>query len=69
LCSGDGVWEKIFRREVETPVTPELEVLAEREGWKRLFYTNKLQLQVTCLTFNYAITILVLTVVLFGYEQ
>ncbi|XP_052784376.1 F-box only protein 36-like isoform X2 [Mya arenaria] len=46
LCNCDAVWEKIFRREVETPITPELEALAEKEGWKRLFYTNKLQLQV-----------------------
>ncbi|WAR27668.1 FBX36-like protein [Mya arenaria] len=45
LCNCDAVWEKIFRREVETPITPELEALAEKEGWKRLFYTNKLQLQ------------------------
>ncbi|KAH3806044.1 F-box only protein 36-like isoform X2 [Dreissena polymorpha] len=45
LCNSNTVWEKIFRREVETPVTPELEALAEKEGWKRLFYTNKLQLQ------------------------
>ncbi|XP_060568592.1 F-box only protein 36-like isoform X2 [Ruditapes philippinarum] len=46
LCNEDDVWEKIFRRTVETPVTSELETLAEKEGWKRLFYTNKLQLQV-----------------------
>ena len=46
LCNSNTVWEKIFRREVETPVTPELEALAEKEGWKQLFYTNKLQLQV-----------------------
>ncbi|KAL4220709.1 F-box protein 36b [Mactra antiquata] len=45
LCCDNDIWEGIFRREVETPVTPELEALAEREGWKRLFYTNKLQLQ------------------------
>ncbi|CAH1781423.1 unnamed protein product, partial [Owenia fusiformis] len=46
LCSSNELWEKIYIDSSETPVTDELRDLAEKEGWKKLFFTNKLQLQV-----------------------
>ncbi|XP_064615864.1 F-box only protein 36-like [Liolophura sinensis] len=45
LCKSDGVWEQIYRLYSETPVTKDLQNLAAEEGWKQLFFTNKLQLQ------------------------
>lgn len=45
ICNSCNVWEKIYRRCSETPITPELEQLAKEKSWKRLFFTNKLQLQ------------------------
>ncbi|XP_060071254.1 F-box only protein 36-like [Ylistrum balloti] len=46
LCNSCEVWKKIYHRCSETPITPELENLAKEKSWKRLFFTNKLQLQV-----------------------
>ncbi|XP_041349991.1 F-box only protein 36-like [Gigantopelta aegis] len=45
LCDGDELWEKIYRMNCETPITSDLKDLAEQHTWKRLFFTNKLQLQ------------------------
>ncbi|OWF44656.1 F-box only protein 36-like [Mizuhopecten yessoensis] len=45
LCNSCEIWENIYRRYSETPITPELEELAKDKSWKRLFFTNKLQLQ------------------------
>lgn len=45
LCHSCELWERIYRRYSETPITPELEMLAAEKGWRRLFFTNKLQLQ------------------------
>ncbi|XP_069104529.1 F-box only protein 36-like [Argopecten irradians] len=46
LCNSCEVWRTIYERSSEAPITPELEMLAKDKGWKRLFFTNKLQLQV-----------------------
>ncbi|XP_074657463.1 F-box only protein 36-like isoform X2 [Tubulanus polymorphus] len=46
LCNSDDLWERIYRTNSETPITAELTSLAEEQGWKKLFFTNKLQLQV-----------------------
>ncbi|KAK3094364.1 hypothetical protein FSP39_000778 [Pinctada imbricata] len=45
LCASKDLWERIYRKYSETPITPELEMLALEKGWERLFFTNKLQLQ------------------------
>ncbi|XP_013414045.1 F-box only protein 36 [Lingula anatina] len=46
LCNSNELWEKIYRANSETPITPQLQQLANEQGWKKLFFTNKLQLQV-----------------------
>lgn len=45
VCSGDELWEKIFHAHCEN-VTDEMRAIAKEAGWKKLFFTNKLQLQV-----------------------
>lgn len=45
VCSSDELWEKIYRKHCDT-ITPEIEELAHEVGWKKTFFTNKLQLQV-----------------------
>ncbi|XP_052103743.1 F-box only protein 36-like [Mytilus californianus] len=45
LCNSCDLWEQMYRLHTETAVTPELEDLAKEKGWKKLFFTNKLQLQ------------------------
>jgi F-box protein 36 len=40
------LWEKIYSENSEMPISEELQSLAEAVGWKKLFFTNKLQLQV-----------------------
>lgn len=45
ICNSCDLWEKMYRMHTETAVTPELEELARERGWKKLFFTNKLQLQ------------------------
>ncbi|XP_028648021.1 F-box only protein 36a [Erpetoichthys calabaricus] len=44
LCSSDELWEHIVESSCDT-VTPEMRALAAEMGWKRIFFTNKLQLQ------------------------
>ncbi|KAL5004960.1 hypothetical protein ScPMuIL_018416 [Solemya velum] len=46
LCCCDELWEKVYKMNSETPITTDLEQLAKCQGWKKLFFTNKLQLQV-----------------------
>ncbi|ESO84855.1 hypothetical protein LOTGIDRAFT_131450 [Lottia gigantea] len=46
LCNSDVLWQKIYIMNSESGVTPDVESLAASIGWKKLFYTNKLQLQV-----------------------
>lgn len=45
VCSSDELWEKIYHSHCNT-VTKEIEALAREVGWKKTFFTNKLQLQV-----------------------
>ncbi|XP_048746986.1 F-box only protein 36-like [Ostrea edulis] len=45
VCDSCDLWKMIYHRYSETPITPELEQLALERGWRRLFFTNKLQLQ------------------------
>lgn len=44
VCSSDRLWERIYRAHCDT-VTDEMTSLATEVGWKKLFFTNKLQLQ------------------------
>ncbi|KAK6169469.1 hypothetical protein SNE40_020518 [Patella caerulea] len=46
LCNSDELWKKIYKANSESSITPEVVALADTIGWKKLFYTNKLQLQV-----------------------
>ena len=46
IAESDELWEMIYIDHSESPVTEELSTLAEAIGWKKLFFTNKLQLQV-----------------------
>ena len=45
VCSSDELWEKIFITHCDT-ITDETRALAKEVGWKKVFFTNKLQLQV-----------------------
>ena len=45
VCSSDELWEKIFITHCDT-ITGETRALAKEVGWKKVFFTNKLQLQV-----------------------
>ncbi|XP_060761435.1 F-box only protein 36b [Neoarius graeffei] len=44
LCSSEQFWEQTVRLHCDT-VTPGMEDLARDVGWRRVFFTNKLQLQ------------------------
>ncbi|XP_063963322.1 F-box only protein 36-like [Lytechinus pictus] len=46
LCSAEALWEQIYETHCGTAVTDEMRSLAEEMGWKKMFFTNKLQLQV-----------------------
>ncbi|KAK7089910.1 F-box only protein 36-like isoform X2 [Littorina saxatilis] len=45
LCSSDEIWEKIYKIHNKQPITQELLMLVDQKGWKEVFFTNKLQLQ------------------------
>ena len=45
VCSSDELWEEIYRSHCGT-VTDETKSVAREIGWKKVFFTNKLQLQV-----------------------
>ncbi|KAJ8030258.1 F-box only protein 36 [Holothuria leucospilota] len=45
ICSAEALWEQIFHHHCDT-VTDEMTSLALDMGWKQMFFTNKLQLQV-----------------------
>ncbi|XP_071501318.1 F-box only protein 36-like [Diadema antillarum] len=45
ICNAEALWEQIYERHCDT-VTEEMKSLAEELGWKQMFFTNKLQLQV-----------------------
>uniref|UniRef100_A0A7M4E0N3 F-box protein 36 n=1 Tax=Crocodylus porosus TaxID=8502 RepID=A0A7M4E0N3_CROPO len=44
ICNCDTLWEKIVQNLCDT-ITPEMRALAQEVGWKRFFFTSKLQLQ------------------------
>ncbi|KYO33891.1 F-box only protein 36 isoform X1 [Alligator mississippiensis] len=44
ICNCDTLWEKIVQNLCDT-ITPEMKALAQEVGWKRFFFTSKLQLQ------------------------
>ncbi|KAK2155134.1 hypothetical protein NP493_2106g00002 [Ridgeia piscesae] len=46
LCESDELWESIYHKHSPMPVTHDLVTLAQAIGWKKLFFTNKLQIQV-----------------------
>ncbi|XP_033109173.1 F-box only protein 36-like [Anneissia japonica] len=45
VCNNDSLWERIYEIHCDT-MTDEMKSLAEQIGWKKMFFTNKLQLQV-----------------------
>ncbi|XP_019634735.1 PREDICTED: F-box only protein 36-like [Branchiostoma belcheri] len=45
ICNSDELWEHVYERHCEN-VTEEMRDLAKDVGWKSMFFTNKLQLQV-----------------------
>ncbi|XP_041120491.1 F-box only protein 36-like [Polyodon spathula] len=44
LCSSDALWERIVGNSCDT-ITQEMRALSEEVGWKQIFFTNNLQLQ------------------------
>lgn len=44
LCNSEEFWEQTVRKHCDT-VTPTVEALAKEVGWRTIFFTNKLQLQ------------------------
>ncbi|KAI1882669.1 hypothetical protein AGOR_G00237270 [Albula goreensis] len=44
LCDSEEFWEQTVRSRCDT-VNKEMECLAKEVGWKKVFFTNKLQLQ------------------------
>ncbi len=49
LCRSDKVWIELYKKYYSNTITDELYALAERDGWRKLFFTNKIKLLV-----NYA---------------
>ncbi|XP_076454349.1 F-box only protein 36-like [Babylonia areolata] len=45
LCNHNGVWEIIYKRHNKQPITQELMMVVDMKGWREVFFTNKLQLQ------------------------
>lgn len=45
VCSSDELWEKIFLTHCDT-ISDETRALAQDVGWKKVFFTDKLQLRV-----------------------
>ncbi|CAH8524387.1 unnamed protein product [Dicrocoelium dendriticum] len=46
LCNDDELWKAIYAKNSVIPENETVEELSKLFGWKRLFFTNKLQLQV-----------------------
>ncbi|XP_017384568.1 F-box only protein 36 [Cebus imitator] len=44
LCMSDKLWEQIVQSTCDT-ITPDMRALAADVGWRKVFFTNKLQLQ------------------------
>lgn len=47
LCRSDKVWMNLYKRNYSNQISKELIQLAERDGWRKLFFTNKIKLQVS----------------------
>ncbi|KAL8586261.1 hypothetical protein ACOMHN_003776 [Nucella lapillus] len=45
LCQCDDVWKVIFMRHNRQPITHELLSVVDLKGWRNVFFTSKLQLQ------------------------
>lgn len=45
ICASDQLWEKIYLAYCDS-VTDEVKTLAKQHGWRKVFFTNKLELRV-----------------------
>ncbi|CAL8086825.1 unnamed protein product [Calicophoron daubneyi] len=45
LCNDDDVWKEIYVKNSHSSINDTIEELAKLFGWKRVFFTSKLQLQ------------------------
>lgn len=45
LCRSDKVWMTLYKKYYSSEITRELLQLAERDGWRKLFFTNKIKLK------------------------
>lgn len=45
ICASDLLWEKLFLAYCDT-VTDEIRILAKQHGWRKVFFTSKLELRV-----------------------
>lgn len=45
LCRSDKVWIELYKKHYTSEITKELMKLAERDGWRKLFFTNKIKLK------------------------
>ncbi|XP_013067549.2 F-box only protein 36-like isoform X2 [Biomphalaria glabrata] len=45
LGSCDAVWSKIYMDHTTQPITHELLMLTDQQGWKEVFFMNRIQLQ------------------------
>ncbi len=45
LCRSDMVWFDLYKKYYTKEISKELADLAERDGWRKLFFTNKIKLQ------------------------
>lgn len=45
VCRSDVVWKNLYQKYYSREITNELVQLAERDGWRKLFFTNKIKLQ------------------------
>ncbi|THD27089.1 F-box only protein 36 [Fasciola hepatica] len=46
-CNENGIWKSIYLRHSPTQINETVEELAQLFGWKKVFFTSKLQLQVS----------------------
>jgi hypothetical protein len=52
LCRSDKVWMSLYKKSYSNEISKELIQLAERDGWRKLFFTNKIKLQVYIFEFS-----------------
>lgn len=45
LCKSDSVWMELYKTYYSNEITNDLMRLAERDGWRKVFFTNKIKLQ------------------------